>query len=526
MDTGASFEQSPEGTDSIAVGGAHGPAQAGVPTLKGWHSGQRCDPFRVKLLTGCFFPGALPPAIELSPCRASSAIGSHALGTLLAATIAFALCLSLASAEASQEKPSYAQNIAPIFQDKCVACHDHATRASGLNLESFETLMNGGRRGPAVVPGKSGESLLVKVLEGSVKPQMPPGDKLSDAEIRAIRAWVDAGAPGPATAPAKEEPKKEGPKAETSGKPGIPEIRPTVPVKAAVSSLAFRPDGAMIALGGYQEVELVNAADRRSGGKLNGHANQVRALAFSPDGRLLAAAGGHPGQFGEVKIWSVAERKEVGSIRSHRDNIFAVAFSPDGKTIATASYDRLVKLWDAATGQEARTLKDHTDAVFGLAFSPDGRRLASASADRTVKIWEVATGRRLYTLSDALDGLNAVAFHPSGKQLAAAGADRSIRIWELGETDGRQIHSLIAHEDAITHVAYSPDGKMLVSTGADKVIKLWDPATLTEVRIFERQPDWVFALAFSPDGKQLAVGRYDGSIAVYDPATGRRVGAK
>jgi len=423
---------------------------------------------------------------------------------------------------AVQTPPGYAKQIEPILQEKCAACHNHTTRKGDLNLESYESLKAGGRRGPAIVPGKSAESLLVKMIEGAVKPRMPLGGELSADEIKTIKGWIDAGAPGPEGSLSKTEAS-----AEKDVRPAnIPDIKPTIAVKAAISSLSFAGSNSLLAVGRYQEVELINASNGQPICKLPGHANQVRALAFSPDGKLLAAAGGSPAQFGEIKLWDVAGRKELRTIRGHRDNIFAVAFSPDGKMLATCSYDRMIKLWDVATGKEIKNLKDHTDAVFSIAFSPDGKRLASASADRTVKIWDVATGERLYTLGDALDAVNSVAFAPDGKRLAGAGADRIIRIWEVGETGGQQVKSLIAHEDAINVVAFSPDGKTLASAGADKRLKLWDAATLEEIRTVEKQSDWVFSLLFSPDGKRLAVGRYDGSITFYDPATGKNLGIK
>lgn len=419
------------------------------------------------------------------------------------------------SVAASQEAVSYSR-VDAIFQSKCVACHGHTTRQSGLNLESFDSLMAGGKRGAAITPGKSGESLLVKYIDGTLNPRMPLGDELSAEEIGAIKAWIDAGAKGPggAAAPTAEAPK-------TEAEAGLPNIKPAVPVKAAISSLAFQPGGGMLAIGGYKEIVL-SGADGKPIARLEGHVNQVRGLAFSPDGSLLAAAGGNPGQFGEIKLWNVGERKEILSIRGHRDNIFAIAFSPDGKTLASCGYDRMVKLWDVATGKEIRNLKDHTDAVFAVAFSPDGKLLASASADRTIKIWNAATGERLYTLGDGLDAMNTVAFHPSGRPsrmlLAGAGADRVIRIWEVSEREGKQIRSLIAHEDAINLVVFSPDGKTLASTGADRNLKLWDATApqLTEIKMLERQPDWAFVMAYAPDGKRLAVGRYDGSVAIYD----------
>lgn len=409
--------------------------------------------------------------------------------------------------------PSY-RAVDAIFQDKCIVCHNHTNRASGLNLESIEALMNGGKRGVPVVPGKSGESLLIKFLDGSAKPQMPLGDKLSADEIKIVKDWIDRGA-------IKAEENEGGKIREkiSNASLKVPEIKPAVPVKAAISSLAVNRDGSLIALGEYREIELLGAG--KISKKYSGLTNQVRAIAFSPDGKLLAAAGGSPSQFGEVKIFSVEDGHEILSIRGHRDNIFSLAFSPDGKTIATCSYDKMIKLWEVSTGQEIRNLKDHTDAVFAVAFSPDGKRLASASADRTVKIWDVASGTRLYTMSDSLDAVNSIAFHPSGKFLAASGADRIIHIWELGEKEATPIRSLIAHEDVINQIAYSPDGKILASTGADKLIKLWDATNLNELKTLEPQSDWVMTMTFTPDGKNLIVGRFDGTAEIYEITTGK-----
>ena len=128
----------------------------------------------------------------------------------IAVFLALAALLTFSAAASSQEAASYSR-VDAIFQSKCVACHDHTTRQSGLNLEGFDGLMTGGKRGASVTPGKSGESLLMKYIDGTLKPRMPLGDELSAEEIGAIKAWIDAGAKGPggAAAPAAEAPKTE-----------------------------------------------------------------------------------------------------------------------------------------------------------------------------------------------------------------------------------------------------------------------------------------------------------------------------
>ncbi len=434
-------------------------------------------------------------------------------------TIAPLLCLAFcfqAITQNAQPDLSYQRHLAPLFADKCAACHNHTTRKGGLNLESYQSMMNGGTRGTPIIAGKSSESLLVKYVEGSLKPQMPIGDKLADAEIALIKRWIDAGARAESTSAEPAPPANN-----TTAK--IPTIKPTKPVSAAINSIAFNADGTRLAVGRYQTVEILDPRTPQPILTLTGHANEVRGLAFSPDGKFIAAAGGNPGQFGEIKLWDVTTGKEIKTWRGHRDNIFALAFSPDGAKLATCSYDKLIKLWDAATGEEIKTLKDHTDSVFTIAFSPDGKWLASGAADRTVKIWDVLTGERLYTMSDSLDTVSSVSFHPSGKLLAGAGADRTLRIWSLGANEGKQVRSLIGHADAINLIQFSPDGKTLVTTGADKTLKFWNAETLIETHEAEPQSDWVFGMSYSPDGKRLAVGRYDGTLTVYDALTGKKI---
>ncbi|MGO4884725.1 MAG: eIF2A-related protein [Bryobacteraceae bacterium] len=420
-------------------------------------------------------------------------------------TTRMGVLLLLTTALSAAEPPSFTKDIAPILAANCTGCHSAKLAIGKLVLDSFASIQEGGPSGPIIAPGKSADSLLFERITGKVTPSMPlNGKKLADGEIELIRKWIDAGAPPPAA----------GEVATVRG-PVIPDIKPRVPVKPLIGALAYRPDGKLLALGTFKEVQLVDPDTGKLIATFAGEAEDVRAVAFSSDGKLLAAAGGLPARSGEIKIWDVEKHAELRTITGHTDCIYAVEFAPDGKSLATASYDKLIKLWDAESGKEIRTLKDHIDAVYALAFTPDGRRLVSASADRGVKVWDVASGERLYTLSEPSDGLNTLALDPSGKRVAAAGLDRTIRVWSLGASSGTLLDSLIAHEDAILQLAWSPDGKYLVSSSADKEVKVFQADDLTLVKTW-RQPDWALSLAFAPDGKRLAVGRFDGSYQIYE----------
>jgi WD40 repeat protein len=434
------------------------------------------------------------------------------LFTAAAVAASFAPACTQAPATATQAPtaPDFAK-VASILQANCLGCHNSTAKMGDLVMESYESLMRGGAKGADIAPGKSDDSRLVMLIEGKQQPRMPFGGKpLADADIALIRAWINAGAKGPAA----------GETTTLSSAPAIPDIKPTTPVVSPVSAIAFSPDSRVLALGGYKQVRLIDAPTGRQIAVLGGHAQEVRALAFSPDGKWLAAAGGLPARSGEIKLWDLATHELLRTIVGHKDCIYAVAVSPDSKLLASGSYDKLVKLWDPANGKEIRTLKDHIDAVFSVAFSPDGKRLASGAQDRTVKIWDVATGQRLFTLSDALDGVTSLAFRPpGGAQIAAASADKQIRTWNLAARSGELAQSMIAHEDTVLQVAYTRDGKFLITTAADKTIRVWDADTLYPVRVLEPQSDWVQSMAVSPDGKWLAAGRYDGSFTVYDLKT-------
>jgi WD40 repeat protein len=437
------------------------------------------------------------------------AIFDHLLPTLLF------LCLVGAANAAQPTQPDYA-SVDTIFTKYCLDCHASKDPEGELVLESFDTLMKGGEIGPAILRGKSTDSLLVKMIEGRFekdgkKKIMPPGKraKLTPAEIATIKSWIDAGAPAPSTPLAAKE-------------LVLPKIAPKCPPRDPVNGLASTKKGSVVAVARYGKVELWCSP---GAGKFRtfDFAGNVNAVAFAQDKNHLFAAGGQPALSGEVREWNVLEtnltHSLIRSFAAHKDAIYSMALSPDDKILATGSYDQKIKLWDVETGKELKTLSGHNGCIFGLAFRPDGKILASASADRTVKLWDVATGDRRDTLSQPLKEVYAVAFSPDGKRLAAGGADNRIRIWEISEsaaeTTNPLLHSKFGHEGTILRLAFSPDGKTLASTADDRTIKLWDTEEMRVRDILEEQPDWPTALTFTKNSA-IVVGRLDGSLKLYD----------
>jgi WD40 repeat protein len=445
------------------------------------------------------------------------------------------LSLTILAATANAESAvDFNRDIRPIFFHKCSSCHfpDAGKLKASLNLSTAEGTLKGSENGAIVEPGNAAESLLVKSLEHSAEPFMPPPDKfkkLADEEIALIRKWIDEGAPADSSAPKEVEQAEP----EPSEAPAAQEAIDTS--IAPVAAVAFSPDGKWLARGGLHAVEVFQI-DATNGTlapltTLSGHTDQIRALAFSPDGSHLAAGGGKSGRSGEIKIWKTADWTEALSLEGHRDNVLDVEWSPDGKQLASCSYDKLVKIWNSETGEEIHNLKDHVDAVFAMDYSPDGSMLASAAGDRTVKLWDPKTGERILTLSDSTAPVMSVAFSPDGHHVAAGAEDKMIRVWDTarsgadftqsGITSGVLVHSKFAHSGTVMGLAYSPDGKHLYSAADDLLIKVWNAETMEEERAFPKQSDWVLGFSLSPNGEWLAAGRYDSSLSLYEANNGR-----
>ncbi|HUF63013.1 MAG TPA: c-type cytochrome domain-containing protein [Verrucomicrobiales bacterium] len=405
----------------------------------------------------------------------------------------------------------YAAQIAPLLREYCAGCHNPDDYEGGFSVENFASLMEGGDSGAALIPGRSEESLVWKLVSGAEKPYMPPRREPQPPReaLEALKGWIDAGCPGP-------------PPEETGlPSPAFPLLPAAKVNAAAITALGYDPSGEHLALGRYGSVLLLDAVRLQPVRTFEGAPGKIAALHISQDGSRIVAAGGVAGLSGEATLWSLADAtllRRIGAAE-HQDLLYAAEFSPAGDLVATAGYDRSIRLWDVETGDLLHALEGHNGAVYDLAFSPDGAVLASASADQTVKLWQVDSGQRLDTLNQPLAEQLAVAFAPGGDRLYIGGADNRIRAYDFVSRQDLAANPLrevrFAHEGAIVALAISPDGRWLVSAGDEPAVALWELPALSLARRFSGLSDVPTALAIDSASAVVAVAVMDGAMEIF-----------
>ncbi len=339
------------------------------------------------------------------------------------------------------------------------------------------------------------------------------------------------------------------------------------------NSVAFSPDGRMIAAGDLSGAHLWDVATGRKLRNLKGVTRydtrvedaEVENVVFAPDGRTIATC--EPD--GLVALWDLATGKSLQILRGHHGQVVGLAFSPDGHRVATGSWDSTIRFWDPVTGRETGLLRGHHNRVSSVQFDRTGGRLLSSGEDGVVKVWDVslasdppileghngwassagfrpgglvaatggssvihfwdpATGRRLGTINDPHPaGVVAVAYSPDGRFLASTGESTAsvleggAKIWDAETLALRQ--DLKGHKGTVHGVAYGPDGTTVATAGSDGTVRFWDSATGTPGRVLQAHAKGVNSLAFSPDGVRLATVGFADTVKIWDVASGNEV---
>jgi WD40 repeat protein len=305
------------------------------------------------------------------------------------------------------------------------------------------------------------------------------------------------------------------------------------------------------------KVEGPRKADMILGSGPFGHAHGIHAIAYSPDGKLLATSSGraliHQGNLFRITLWDAASGRALLQLNADDNPAHQLAFSPDSKLLfsgpryipAVSIADRFVRVWDLATGRQT-----HKVPAVRWALSPDGKTLATATLDPTdvnpapqpedprerlpsrylIKLFDPKLWKEVPQFRETMRWLVAMTFSPDGRTLACGSAqDGSIELWDVVRF--KKLPRLVGPEGTVHLLAFSPDGKTLASSGemwtrpdATVPVVLWDWAAGKRRHRIEAHTERIGGIAFTPDGKHLLSGSFDGSCRLWDVATGRPAG--
>jgi len=444
-------------------------------------------------------------------------------------------------------KVSYYKDVRPIMQQHCNGCHQPAKPLGGYVTTEHAALMKAGEREKAgVVPGKPEKSYLVEQIKvhSNGRAEMPKNrDPLTAAQIKTVFDWVTQGAtddtPASARAVAVD--------AQNPPKYSAPPV---------VTALSFSGDGKFVAVTGYHEILIYETEKFTLKSRLIGISERVQALAYSPDGKKLAAVGGAPGRFGEVQVWNPETEKLLVSAPVTFDTLYGLSWSPDGTKIAFGCSDNTVRAVDALNGKQLLQMGTHSDWALATVFSQDGLHLASVSRDMSMKLTHVETQRFIDNITSITPGalkggLMAVdrrpmkdkrmqkipADTPGAKpnlydELVIGGSDGVPRLYkmhrevkrEIGD-DSNRVREFERMPGRISGVVFNPDGAKFAAVSSldgKGELRVYDANTGAKV-VCEKVTGPAYAVAWHPEGKLIASAGFDGIVWLHDPSTGKLV---
>jgi WD40 repeat protein len=290
-----------------------------------------------------------------------------------------------------------------------------------------------------------------------------------------------------------------------------------------VSVVAYSADGRYLAAGGgYNTLRIFAASGGTEVSKLT---FKSQCLAFSPDGRYVAGSSGSTvyvfDRASGKKVWKVTVTEYDARVAGQvTDQVGGVAFSPDGRYVASVS-GHTVRVFQAGSGKEVSRLTfEYGVAAAVVAFSRDGHYVAAGSSggSGTARVFEAANGREVSQLAFS-DDVNAVAFSPDGHYVAAGSADKTVRVFNA--ITGKEV-SRLTFQGSVTAASFNSDGRYVVAGSSDSTAKVFETLSGQQVSLLAFQYG-VNAVAFGPDGRYVAAGSDDYTARVFDAASGREV---
>ena len=427
-------------------------------------------------------------------------------------------------AEVKHDGPvDFQKEVLPILKKNCTACHNASKKEGSLVLEGPASILKGGDSGPAAEKGKGAESLLVTRAAAADDEQMPPADnkvgakRLTSQELGLLKLWVDQGATGGAALAATIE-----------WQPLPAGVQP-------IFTVALSSDGQFAACGRANQIFIYHLPTGRMLGKLTDPAllksglytkpgvadlDLIQSLAFSPDGRMLASGG-----FRTIKLWQRAEAAPQpffgGKLAAAPQ---ALVVSSDGR-FSAAAIGNDVQLWNNVENKAGPKLAGHKGAVRAVAFTADGSRIASAAADKSVRVWSTADGKQL-AQADAPVELAALAIVGDGSQIVVGGADSKLRLlsFKAGDAKLAAVREWAAPGKRVTALAAVPSAPAEIASGDELGnVVVWNTTDGKQLRAMQRIGAEITALAVRPDGQRIAAVGPDKALRVWNAADAKPI---
>lgn len=276
----------------------------------------------------------------------------------------------------------------------------------------------------------------------------------------------------------------------------------TIPAHRTVMAIAFDPEGGRLATaGGDRSIKLWDVQTGRQTGTLDKRrVRPVSALSIAPDGGTLFAAGA------QLEAWDLTRKTLRNAIPATLGVHYALAVSPDGRRVAAAGRDQPITIRDAATLKGTATIRGVREAVLSLAFSWDGRRLVSGGANGSLKLWNARTGARITTWNGHSCRIAGARFRGRSRTVVSVGLDGRIKLWDAAAAEGESV--LAATPFIPLVLAFSPDGKRLAVGGRGAQVTIRDVASGRITRTLPVQPVHLTAICWPRGaGRLLAAGQ-------------------